>query len=475
MISRFARPGLVAVFVIVNVLALTACAAPPIEVTLAQTPTAAPPTTAPEGPAVPTPVPTEEPAMQPTPSDVNISFDMAQSEAARETAPNVAPEDMAALAADNNAFAFDLYQALRGSDGNLIASPFSISLAMAMVHAGARGSTEQQIAETMHYTLPQDRLHPAFNALDLQLEGLNQPVASDDQRFRLNIANAVWGQTGFPFSPEYLDVLARNYGAGLRLLDFMAAPEPSRMTINDWVAQETEQRIQNLIPEGSITTQTRLVLTNAIYFYGTWQAQFDPTFTQEGSFKLLDGSEVTATMMAQSAYLRYAQGNGYQAVELPYVGGETAMIVLVPDEGTFEQWEAGLDATQFAEILAALNGAQVDLTMPRYQYSSDFSLSAALRDRGMVDAFDPLAADFSGIAPVTTDQNLFITDVVHKAFVKVDESGTEAAAATGVIVGVTSIAPEPIILRIDRPFIYAIVETGTNTILFLGRVLNPTL
>ena len=240
----------------------------------------------------------------------------------RITSPNVAPPDLADLVAGNSAFAFDLYQFLREEgNGNLFYSPHSISLALAMTYAGARGETERQMADTLHFTLPQDRLHPAFNGLDLELAHRGEGAqGKDGEGFRLHIVNALWGQEGYEFLSEFLDTLAENYGAGLRLLDFASAPEASRVTINDWVSEQTETRIEDLIPQGIIDPETRLVLTNAIYFNAAWSTPFIPDLTEDGPFYLLDGGQVSVPMMRQTTSFGYAEGEGYQAVELPYDG-----------------------------------------------------------------------------------------------------------------------------------------------------------
>jgi len=229
---------------------------------------------------------------------------------ARVTRPDVSAQDRTELVNANNRFAFDLYHALREKeDGNLFYSPFSVSLALAMTWAGAWGETEQQMAEILHFTLPQDRLHPAFNALDLELARRGQEARGRDGKgFRLHIVNALWGQEGYQFLPEFLETLARHYDAGLRLLDFAGNPEAARGVINDWVNEQTEGRIRDLLPPGAIDTLTRLVLTNAIYFNAAWDRPFDPKATRDGAFYLLDGSQVTVPMMRRTASSGFVVG-----------------------------------------------------------------------------------------------------------------------------------------------------------------------
>jgi serpin B len=396
-----------------------------------------------------------------------------QSSKARLTSPNVAPSDLTDAANGNNAFAFDLYRSLRNenADSNLFYSPFSISLALAMTYAGARGQTEQQMAETLHF-LPQSRLHPALNQLDLELAQRGKGAkGKDGEGFRLNIANAIWGQQGYRFLPVFLDLLAENYGSGLRLLDFAANPESSRATINNWVSDQTGGKIKDLIPQGMLDKLTRLVLTNAIYFNAAWGTPFEKSLTQDGAFHLQNGSQVTVPMMRQTTSLGYAEGQNYQAVELPYDGRQLSMVILLPKEGQFDAFESAMDADQVNAILKNLRQRQVALSLPRFKIESEFSLAQTLAAMGMPDAFSS-QADFSGMDGT---RNLFISDVVHKAFVSVDESGTEAAAATAVVMKLTSVMPEqPVEVTVDRPFIFLIRDIPTGTILFVGRVVNPS-
>ena len=394
-----------------------------------------------------------------------------RSEKVRVTSPTTSDSDLTELVAGNSVFAFDLYQALRGQEGNLFYSPYSISLALAMTYAGARGETERQMADTLHFLLPQDRLHPSFNALDLELASRGQGSSGrDEEGFRLNIVNAVWGQEGYKFLPEFLDILAESYGAGVRPLDFIEAPKESRSTINNWVADQTEDRIKDLIPQGGISPKTRLVLTNAIYFYGAWLFPFDEEATAEGSFYLLDGSSVEVPMMTQdreSQSLGYVDGDGYQALEMFYDGLEVSMIVLLPDPGEFSRFEDSLDAGLVGQVIRDMESSPIVLMMPRFEFESESSLKDTLSEMGMPDAFGP--ADFSGI---NGSKDLFIDAVVHKAFVLVDETGTEAAAAT-VVVFLTAAGPPPIEVTVDRPFIFLIRDIATDAILFVGRVVDP--
>ncbi|HPH97181.1 MAG TPA: serpin family protein [Anaerolineaceae bacterium] len=379
-------------------------------------------------------------------------------------------EDIVTAAAGNNAFALDLYHKLTGQDGNLFFSPYSISLALAMTEAGAAGNTRTQMDQVMHYTLPQDRLHAAFNALSQSLA--SRPSQADKDQgdpFRLSIANAIWGQQDYKFLSAYLDVLAENYGAGMRLMDFKSDPEACRNEINAWVEKETEQKIKNLLPAGVLNSDTRLVLTNAIYFKASWQYAFQKEATKDSNFTNLDGKVVKAPQMQLSEKLGYYAGEGYQMVELPYVGGGLVMDILVPDAGKFSTVESGLTNEDLLAAFSQLGRNQVNLAMPKFSYEAELSLTDTLQALGMTDAFSG-DADFSGM---DGSRSLAIAEVIHKAFVAVDESGTEAAAATAVIMMETSaLVNEPVTLTIDRPFIYVIRDVQTGAVLFMGRVVR---
>jgi serpin B len=424
-------------------------------------------------PATPTQPETTAPEPVPTqpPGETNeIIF--VSSGKPRDAAPAVPQADLEELVAGNNQFAMDLYHSVRTGEGNLFYSPYSISLALAMTYAGARGNTAQEMAEALNFNLPAERLHPAFNKLDLALQSLGEDIPEDEEGrgFTLNIVNSIWGQEGYPFLPEFLDILAENYAAGLNLMDFATQPEISRQIINDWVMEQTNDRIEDLIPPGVIDALTRLVLVNAIYFNAGWASPFMEDFTQEGDFRLPDGSTVQAPMMNQINMHGYSSGPGFQAVELPYYGYKTSMVILHPDLGDFDSFESSLDADRLNEILSGLNVTNINLSMPKFEFEMSLPVANALQELGMVDAFQEFQADFSGMDGT---QDLYIQDVLHKAFVAVDEEGTEAAAATAVVVGVTSAPLDPVEVKIDSPFIFLIRDRESGSILFVGRVLNP--
>lgn len=392
-----------------------------------------------------------------------------QSNINRNKNPSTRENDIKILVDGNNSFALNIYQSLRAQSGNLILSPFSISLALAMTYAGAHGETESQMAQTLHF-LPQEQLHPSFNQLDLNLQKENINSNKEQEPLQIKIANSIWAEQTFGFLKEFLDTLALNYGAGIYLSDFINNAEPTRQEINNWVSDKTQEKIQNLIPEGSLNPDTRMVLVNAIYFKADWLDQFDAEDTFNHPFNLLDGTQVDVPMMSQGMYIPYIQEDGYQAIQLPYAGETAVMNIIIPDEGKFEEVESSLNYEMLTDIFGNMNQTSMFLRMPKFQFESAFSLSDVLKELGMTNAFDRNKADFSGM---TGKKDLFISEVIHKAFVAVDEEGTEAAAATAVIMETTGAAMYDMTLVIDHPFIFLIRDLESGQILFIGRVLNP--
>jgi len=386
----------------------------------------------------------------------------------REAAPAVTDTEVASVANGVNGFGLDLYRALAAEqDGNLFLSPYSIALALTMTYAGARGQTAQEMADVLGLVLPDARLHQAMNALDLALHaGEDREMDSYDPPI-FRSANALWGQKGLGFEQALLETLAANYGAGMRVMDF-AKTEEARVAINDWVEEQTEDRIQDLIKPGILSAMTRLVLTNAVYFKAQWQNPFLESATQDGSFNQLDGSAVTVPMMRQTESLGYYAEEGLQVVELPYAGGSHSMLILLPEEGGLAELAAELDEARLRALLDGLERQSVALTLPRFEYEAEFELGEMLAAMGMPTAFGD-GADFTGM---TTEADLFISEVVHKAWVAVDEEGTEAAAATAVIMVESAMPMEPVEMTVDRPFLFAIRHRGTGTLLFLGQVVE---
>ena len=407
------------------------------------------------------------------PNGVDEISQLLTSDLEREVDPDVDPDQLQALALDNTAFALAFYDLISTEEDNLIFSPFSLSLALSMTLAGAQTTTQEAMLEALQFSLAEGEIHPAVNALLLAIEASQ---ASDDDTeggtFQLNIANSIWGQGGFDFEQSFLDTLALNYGAGIYTVDFVSDPESARLAINDWVEEETEEKILDLIPPNAITRLTRLVLANAIYFNGSWLHPFDQEATRPGPFTTLDGSQINADMMKLfDERLLYTQGSDYQVVRLPYLSTDFAMTLIVPDAGAFETVEEAITGPFIFDLSNEMRSERINLEIPKFDFETTINANDALKALGMEEAFDPDLSDFKGIADV---DDLHITDVVQKATITVDEEGTEAAAATAVIVGVES-APigEPISLVIDRPFLFLIQHVPTGTILFMGRVVQP--
>jgi len=377
-----------------------------------------------------------------------------------------------ALVKGNNRFALDLYGKLKEKEGNLFFSPYSISTALAMTYGGARGTTAEAMAKTLHFTLDNKELHPAFASLIQDING--DPKQDAKKRgYQLSTANALWAQKGYPFLPQYLRLTKDNYGAGVQEVDFADATEAARKTINDWVEKETHDKIQELLKEGTLTPMTRLVLTNAIYFKGDWASQFKKDQTREDTFHLTADKTIKTPLMHQTRKFGYAENDTYQTLEMPYVGEHLSMVVLLPRKvDGLPALEKALAADNFADNLSRSGKRQVIVTLPKFKTTSEFSLKATLSALGMRVAFSS-GADFSGMS--SDKESLSLSAVIHKAFVDVNEEGTEAAAATAVVLEPKSEVERPAVpeFRADRPFVFLIRDTRSNSILFLGRINNP--
>ena len=400
----------------------------------------------------------------------------------RESSSDVHREVLDQLVAGNTAFAVDLLDQLvhESPETNLFVSPYSISVALAMTYAGAREKTATQMAEAMHYRLEQNRLHPAFDTLAQQIEDAESGDEDTETRegetpFQLTTANSLWGLKGYPYRESFLDKIAANYGAGLRLVDFVDDPEGARKRINEWVAGQTNEKIEDLLPKGALSTLTRLVLANAIYFKANWESTFSKAVTEDGSFTALDGSTSSVPMMTQQESFPYAKRDGHQLIELPYVGGQVGMIIILPPDGKFEQFERSLTAEQLTQWVNALESQSGEITLPRFSYESKFRLSKVLKALGMPIAFDPQKANFGEMANLQkANENLYISDVFHKSHIAVDEQGTEAAAATGVVMDAASASANLFEMTADRPFLFLIRERESGSVLFLGRVVDAS-
>ena len=370
------------------------------------------------------------------------------------------------IARDNTLFTLDLYNQLKKTDGNLFFSPFSIFTALAMTWAGARENTAVQMAETLHFTEKPAQFHRAIGDLISQLNAVQKETDVE-----LSIANAIWAQKGYQFLDEFFRIVQQSYQADLKQVDFSSAAESARQAINAWVEQQTNEKIKDLLPPKVLNALTRLVLVNAIYFKGFWDNQFKSRDTREMEFWLLTEVAVKVPMMHQEHQFGYWENDWLQIIEMPYTEESLSLIVLLPKEKTgITDLEQKLNFENMMAWQSRLRKRKVIVFFPKFKIESQFSLGQTLALMGMPDAFDPELADFSAMVG---QKELYISAVIHKAFLEVNEEGSEAAAATGVVVGVTSIAPSPPIFKADHPFVFFIRDNKSQSILFLGRVLNP--
>ncbi len=366
----------------------------------------------------------------------------------------------------NNKFALELFAKLQSQQGNLFLSPYSISTALAMTYAGARGQTEKQMADTLCFPpMSSEQFHKEFGEIIRQLNS-----AGEKGGFELVVANALWGQKDYKFLQEFLMLVKTNYDGDLQQVDFVKQTEAARKAINDWVESKTREKIKELIKPGTLDSMTRLVLTNAIYFKGKWASQFKPERTQDAPFTLLGGEKVNVPMMNQTGNFGYTETDTAQVLEMPYLNNDLSMVILLPKKNDgVNELEKELSSNNLTGWLAKLRKREVQVWLPRFKLTCEFELAKVLGSMGMPDAF--LAkADFSGM---TGSKDLFISAVVHKAYVDVNEEGTEAAAATGVAMKLTSVPLPPPVFRADHPFVFLIRDNHTGSTLFLGRTANP--
>lgn len=402
---------------------------------------------------------------------LSLLLSLSVAQAALAQTPPAASPDQAQAVQGSNAFAIDLYSQLSAQPGNLFFSPESISTDFAMAYAGAHGQTATEMAHVFHFTLPPDRLHPAMGSL---LTAMNAP----HEGYALSVADALWAQQDEKFQPAYLSLVQTNYGAAFRPVDFKTAPDSVRATINQWVEKQTNDKIQNLLGPGTVTPLTRLVLTNAIYFKAAWANQFNKNATENEDFHLSAGKTIQAPTMHNSGSYYYLKGPSFQALLLPYEKDEISMLILLPDdvEG-LPALEHSLSAGNLQNWMTSLSYEhEVIVSLPRFKITQEFELSSTLEKLGMKAAFDPNAADFSAM---TGDRSLDISAAIHKAYIDLDENGTEAAAATAVMMEMAMAArpmtppPPPIIFTADHPFLFLIQDNASGAILFMGRVTNP--
>ena len=395
-----------------------------------------------------------------------VSFPMAVLVAAACASSPAAPIDLQPQVRGNSAFCFEMYQQLRVREGNLFFSPCSISTALAMTYGGARGETEAEMAAVLHLSGEQEAVHGTFSRLQSQLNAIQ-----DKGDVQLSIANSLWAQQNYSFLDAFLDLTKSHYGAGVRFVDFAGNTEAARLEINTWGEEQTKEKIKDLIKQGMLEPSTALVLCNAIYFKGNWLSQFEKARTRETDFISTPEKTIQVPMMNQSTNVKFRRFDGFSAIELPYAGNDLSMVVFLPEQqdglAGFEDQLKQEAITGWLEDLANTSPSEVSISLPKFKVTCEFELSSVLAEMGMSHAFSD--ADFSGM---TGRKDLFISKVVHKAFVDVNEEGTEAAAATAVIMDKSF--SRPLTFRADHPFMFLIRENTTGSVLFVGRIADPT-
>jgi len=368
----------------------------------------------------------------------------------------------------NNQFAMDLYSKYSSVGGNIFFSPYSISSALSMTYEGARGETAEEMQQVLHLPDDKEKIRSDFSSFYSELNKANKP-------YKLTTANALWAQTDYPFLEEYFGTVEEYYDGKVENLDFRSDTENSRITINDWVENKTEGKIKDLIPYDMLTDSTRLVLTNTIYFKANWSNQFETSETREQDFKLDSGETVVVEMMHNTDFYNYGKTGGLQILEMPYKGDDISMLVLlpkggiIPGEGSLNKLEDSFGTDKLDDLKDDMSGEIVQVSLPKFNFETKYFMKDDLEEMGMSTAFKYPKADFTGMSP--TDE-LYIDDVIHQTFVKVNEAGTEAAAATAVV-GEMGIS-RPKTFTADHPFIFIIQERDTGAILFLGRVSDPS-
>lgn len=383
-------------------------------------------------------------------------------------APPGEPGEVRELSQGNNEFSLRLYKILSKKEkGNIFCSPYSVSTALAMVYGGARGKTADQMAKVLCFPQKDAKLHQAYGKLIMSLNSRGQ-----EGKFKLNVANRLWGQKGYKFLAPYLKLTKEVYGAGLQAVNFKQNPNGARETINRWVEKVTNNKIKNLLPPGSVDSMTRLILTNAVYFLGEWQYPFEKEGTSKGDFFTLTGGKVEIDMMHNTKHLFCGKFKGGKILEMLYKGGDISMVIILPDKNDgLPDLEKNITWKGVNQWLLQLKVKKARVTIPKFKSTSTFMLSEVLSTMGMNTLFGA-GADLSGISK---EKGIFISAIVHKAFVAVDEKGTEAAAATAVVMA-GSAAPRPekiFIFEADHPFIYLIRDRRTGSILFIGRLVKP--
>jgi serpin B len=375
--------------------------------------------------------------------------------------------DLSAITSSNNQFAFDFYRSINATDKgkNIFVSPFSVSTALAMTFEGSRGNTRKQMAGVLHFNLTDSDRRTGFSALLAEING------GQAKHYKLEVANALWGQEEYRFDPSFTETIAKYYGGGFYAVDFVGDKGGSVHKINAWVDEKTAGKIKDLIHPGDVNDLTRLILTNAIYFKGSWAATFEKTATRTEPFHTSATATVQAPMMHRSGQYGYAQEDALTAIELPYAGNEMSMIAILPS-GDIDKLGESLSNEEIDRLRKEMRPEEVDVSLPRFKIEARSLLKDKLSKLGMPDAFDKAVADFSGI---TGNKTLYLSSVIHQAVIEVNEEGSEAAAATAVVIKTrTARAPSKLEFRADRPFLFMIVHNPSGSILFMGRLSNPS-
>ena len=406
---------------------------------------------------------------QAEPPRLLTTVSVAKSAVARDMNPTVSAADLDAAVAGNTAFGIKAMEAADPAHtSNAILSPYSITQALALAAVGANGSTRTEIETAMSFSLPQERLNPALNKIELLLAAKARGGTGSTPS--MNIVNTVWSQQGYALQPAFLDTIALNFGAGVRQLDFQHASEAARTNINSYIAEQTHDRITELIPGGAVDANTRVVLTNAIWFKADWATGFKDSATANEPFTAAGGTASNVPFMHRTGRMAAAQAADFDAVDLPYMGGQLSMTLILPAKGSFDAFLSGLNPARLKQVTSALQDSLVELSMPKFEINTQPDMSGALRAFGMHDAFDPARADFSNLNGA---RDLYVAGVFHKAYIGVDERGTEAAVATGVAFEIAAVEffPEaPRQIKFNRPFIFLIRDRETGLILFMGKI-----
>ena len=371
----------------------------------------------------------------------------------------------------NNQLAMDLYSKYKSKEENLFYSSYSISSALAMTYEGAKGKTAEEMQAVLHLPNDKEKIHSDFASIFTEIN-------KADKSYQLTTANALWAQNDYPFREDYFKTVDDYYSGKVTNLDFKTDTENSRVTINNWVEDKTNDKIKDLIPKGILTSDTRLVLTNAIYFKANWSSQFNAENTADGQFKLGSGASTTAEMMYQINDFKYGETKDLQILEMDYLGNDLSMLIILPKENDLNSLENSISVSNLASWEKNMDTEEVRVTIPKFKFETKYFMAEDLKEMGMPTAFDGSLADFTGMWNRQRDENLYISQVIHQTFIEVAEAGTEAAAATAVIVGETSAGPGPVtkpkVFTANHPFIFIIQQKDTGNILFMGRVSNPT-